>query len=42
MGRFDMNNRKQVKKVDNVIQFPNLERRLVEKGLEQLHQKKFH
>lgn len=37
-----MNNRKQVKKVDNVIQFPNLERRLVEKGLEQLHQKKFH
>ena len=37
-----MNNRKQVKKVDNVIQFPNLERRLVEKGLELLHQKKFH
>ncbi len=36
-----MNNRKQVKKVDNVIQFPNLERRLVEKGLEYLHQKKF-
>ena len=34
-----MNNRKQVKKVDNVIQFPNLERRLVEKGLENITSK---
>ena len=42
MRRIDMNNRKQEKKVDNVIPFPNLERKLVEKGLECLHQKKFH
>ena len=37
-----MNKRKQGKKVDNVIPFPNLERRLMEKGLESLHQNKFH
>lgn len=37
-----MNNRKQGKKADNVIPFPNLERKLVEKGLERLHQNKFH
>ena len=36
-----MNNRKKAKIVDNVIQFPNLERRLTEKGLELLQQKKF-
>ena len=37
-----MNKRKQGKKVDNVIPFPNLERRLLEKGLESLHQNNFH
>ena len=37
-----MNKRKQGKRVDNVIPFPNLERRLMEKGLESLHQNKFH
>src|SRR4051812_24376284 len=42
MRRIDMNKRKQGKKVDNVIPFPNLERRLMEKGLESLHQNKFH